>query len=99
MHDPFDLQRFVDAQQDTYAQAVRELAAGRKASHWMWFVFPQLRGLGHSAMANRFGIASLDEARAYLAHPLLGPRLEECVQRVLRIDGRAITESSDRPTT
>ena len=92
MDDPFDLRRFVDAQQDAHAQAVRELAAGRKASHWMWFVFPQLRGLGHSEMATRFGIASLDEARAYLAHPLLGPRLEECVRLVLRIEGRPIAE-------
>jgi uncharacterized protein (DUF1810 family) len=92
MNDPFDLRRFVDAQQDTHAQAVRELAAGRKTSHWMWFVFPQLRGLGHSQMATRFGITSLDEARAYLAHALLGPRLEECVQLTLRIDGRSITD-------
>jgi uncharacterized protein (DUF1810 family) len=92
MDDPFDLRRFVDAQQDTHAQAVHELAAGRKASHWMWFVFPQLRGLGHSPMATRFGIASLDEAHAYLAHPLLGPRLEECVRLALRIEGRPIAD-------
>ena len=97
MDDPFDLRRFVDAQQDTYAQAVRELAGGRKTSHWMWFVFPQLRGLGHSRMANRFGIASLDEARAYLAHALLGPRLEESVQLTLRIDGRSITDVFGAP--
>jgi uncharacterized protein (DUF1810 family) len=97
LNDPFDLRRFVGAQQDTYAQAVRELAAGRKASHWMWYVFPQLRGLGHSAMANRFGIASLDEARAYLAHALLGPRLQECVQLALRIDGRTITDVFGSP--
>lgn len=90
MGDPHDLNRFVEAQHDTYDQAVRELADGRKTSHWMWFVFPQLRSLGHSAMATRFGIASLDEARAYLAHPLLGPRLEECTDLVLRIDGRSI---------
>ncbi len=89
MTDVFDLDRFVQAQQRTYAQATRELADGCKTSHWMWFVFPQLRGLGHSAMAMRFGIASLDEARAYLEHPLLGPRLHECVGEVLRIEGRS----------
>jgi uncharacterized protein (DUF1810 family) len=90
MDDRYDLQRFVEAQADTYAQAVRELAEGRKRSHWMWFVFPQLRGLGRSAMAARFGIASLAEARAYLAHPLLGARLEECTGLTLRIEGRPI---------
>ena len=74
-----DLQRFVDAQENTYAAVQRELIRGRKTSHWMWFIFPQLRGLGSSEMAYTFGIASLDEARAYLAHPLLGTRLRECV--------------------
>lgn len=89
MADPHDLQRFVDAQQGIYAQACDELHDGRKRSHWMWFVFPQLRGLGHSPMALRFGIASLDEARAYLAHPLLGARLRECTRLVLGVDGRS----------
>jgi len=74
-----DLQRFVDAQENTYAAVQRELIRGRKTSHWMWFIFPQLRGLGSSEMAYTFGITSLDEARAYLAHPLLGTRLRECV--------------------
>ena len=97
MDDPYDLRRFVQAQQDTYALAVRELADGRKTSHWMWFVFPQLRGLGRSPLAIRFGIASLDEARAYLAHPLLGSRLEECVRLTLRIDGRSITDVFGSP--
>ena len=83
MPDPYDLQRFVTAQSDTFDRACRELRAGRKTSHWMWFVFPQLRGLGHSAMAQRYGIASIAEARAYLAHPLLGPRLVRCTQLVL----------------
>jgi len=80
-NDPFDLQRFVDAQDagETYAHAVAELRRGRKTSHWMWFVFPQLEGLGHSAMAKRYAISSLDEAVAYLAHPVLGARLRECV--------------------
>jgi len=83
-----DLQRFVDAQEPRIADAMAELRAGRKRTHWMWFVFPQLRGLGRSAMASAYGIASLDEARAYLAHPILGPRLRQCTQRVLDVDGR-----------
>ena len=76
--DPHDLRRFIEAQADVYGQARDELAAGRKRSHWMWFVFPQLRGLGQSAMAHRYGIASRAEAVAYLDHPLLGMRLIEC---------------------
>ena len=79
MHDPWNLQRFVDAQMGVYDAVVDELQQGRKASHWMWFVFPQLRGLGRSATAQHFGLASLDEALAYLAHPLLGARLRECM--------------------
>ena len=89
-NDPFELQRFVDAQEEVYDQVRDELRAGRKASHWMWFVFPQLRGLGQSPMAHWYGITSLDEARAYLAHPLLGPRLRECTRLVLRVEGRPI---------
>ena len=77
-NDPYDLQRFVDAQEPVHAQASGELRGGRKRTHWMWFVFPQLRGLGFSAMATRYGITSLAEARAYLAHPVLGTRLREC---------------------
>lgn len=79
MHDPFDLQRFVDAQNasGTYEQALAEIRRGRKVSHWMWFVFPQVAGLGNSAMSQRYAIGSLDEARAYLRHPVLGPRLIE----------------------
>jgi len=77
--DPFDLARFLDAQRANYDDALSELTAGRKRTHWMWYVLPQLRGLGMSAMAQRYGIASLDEARAYLAHPVLGPRLMACV--------------------
>jgi uncharacterized protein (DUF1810 family) len=86
---PFELERFVSAQAPVVAQVERELAAGRKQSHWMWFVFPQLRGLGHSAMAQRYGIASLEEARAYLAHPVLGPRLLAWTALLLRIEGRS----------
>lgn len=77
--DPFDLQRFVDAQAPVYARVVAELKAGRKQSHWMWFIFPQAAGLGRSAMSARYAINSTEEARAYLAHPILGPRYRECV--------------------
>ncbi len=76
------------AQAPVFKTALAELQAGQKRSHWMWFVFPQLRGLGHSAMAMRYGIGSLDEARAYLAHPLLGARLVDCTRAVLAIEGR-----------
>ena len=82
MSDPFDLQRFVAAQDDgrTYDRALAELRAGAKRSHWMWFVFPQVGGLGASPMARRYAVSGLDEARAYLAHPVLGPRLLECAR-------------------
>jgi uncharacterized protein (DUF1810 family) len=89
---PFDLGRFVDAQADLYDTVLAELRAGRKRSHWMWFVFPQLRGLGRSPTAVRFSIASLDEARAYLAHEVLGPRLRECARLVVAIQGRTAEE-------
>lgn len=78
-HDPFDLQRFRDAQTGVHTAALAELRAGRKTSHWMWFVFPQVEGLGASAMAQRYAIGSIEEARAYLADPVLGPRLIACV--------------------
>ena len=86
--DPFDLARFEAAQAPVIARVTAELSAGRKQSHWMWFVFPQLAGLGFSAMAATYAIASLDEARAYLAHPVLGPRLIDCTARVLAVEGR-----------
>jgi uncharacterized protein (DUF1810 family) len=92
MNDPYDLQRFVNAQQAVYDEVCAELGAGRKESHWMWFIFPQLRGLGHSWMANRYGIGSLDEARAYLTHPTLGPRLTECTRLVCQVEGRSISQ-------
>ena len=79
MSDPYDLQRFVDAQDGVYETALAELRAGSKQSHWMWFIFPQLRGLGLSPTAHLYGLVSLDEARAYLHHPLLGARLHQCV--------------------
>lgn len=84
MDDPHDLQRFVAAQAPVIAAVGEELRIGRKRSHWMWFVFPQLAGLGSSAMARRYAISSLDEAQAYLAHPVLGPRLRECSGLVLQ---------------
>jgi len=92
MSDPYDLQRFVDAQDRVYARVVAELRAGRKTSHWMWFVFPQVAGLGNSPMAQEYAINSLDEARAYLAHLVLGPRLRECTQLVLDVKGRDISD-------
>lgn len=81
-HHDHDLQRFVDAQNDVYASVLAELRAGEKRGHWMWFIFPQLCGLGQSPMAQRYGIRSLDEAIAYLRHPILGPRLIECTRIV-----------------
>ena len=90
--DSFDLQRFVDAQDRVYDTVVGELRDGRKRSHWMWFVFPQLRGLGSSPTAVRFAISSIDEARAYLDHELLGSRLRECAGLVVMIDGRTAEE-------
>jgi uncharacterized protein (DUF1810 family) len=87
MRSGYDLERFVEAQDRVYDEVRRELAAGRKTTHWMWFVFPQLRGLGHSATAQHYGIGSRDEAASYLQHPVLGARLRECVGRVLAIDG------------
>lgn len=85
--DPFDLRRFVDAQGRAYDTALEELRSGRKRSHWIWFVFPQLQGLGRSPTAIRYSITSLDEARAYLDHPVLGPRLRECARVVAGIQG------------
>jgi uncharacterized protein (DUF1810 family) len=96
-NDSFDLQRFVDAQAPVYRTVVDELRAGRKRSHWIWFVFPQLSGLGRSPMAARYAISSLDEARAYLAHDVLGPRLRECARLVNAIPGRSITQIFGSP--
>ena len=89
--DPFGLARFVAAQDGTYQQALTELRRGRKTGHWMWFVFPQVAGLGRSSMAQRYAISSLDEARAYLRHPVLGPRLIECASAVAAHVGTAAT--------
>jgi uncharacterized protein (DUF1810 family) len=86
--DRFDLQRFVEAQAPIYSKVCEELRAGRKESHWMWFIFPQIAGLGQSPTSVRFAISSLDEALAYLAHPVLGPRLLECSRLALEVEGR-----------
>jgi uncharacterized protein (DUF1810 family) len=95
--DEFDLDRFVSAQQDVYERALAELRAGSKRSHWMWFVFPQIAGLGRTATAQRYAITGLAEARAYLAHPVLGPRLTECAQALLAVPGRSATEILGTP--
>jgi len=95
--DPFDLERFVAAQAPVYERVCAELRAGRKRSHWMWFVFPQIEGLGSSAMARKFAIASREEAEAYLAHPLLGPRLLECTRLVRLVEGRSIAQIFGSP--
>jgi uncharacterized protein (DUF1810 family) len=97
MDDPHDLKRFVDAQAPVVERVRAELADGRKRSHWMWFIFPQIAGLGFSAMAQRYAITSLDEARAYLRHTILGPRLEECARLVVAIDGRSAHEIFGSP--
>jgi uncharacterized protein (DUF1810 family) len=95
--DSFDLQRFVDAQAPVYRQVIEELAHGRKRTHWMWFIFPQIAGLGVSAMAQRFAIGSHAEAVAYLEHDLLGPRLLECTRLVLAASEKPITEILGSP--
>ncbi len=94
MDDPYRLERFVAAQDSggTYQRAVAELRAGLKVSHWMWFVFPQIAGLGFSAIAQRYAISSLAEARAYLMHPVLGPRLAECARVLAATDGKTATQ-------
>jgi len=90
--DPHNLQRFVEAQSLTFDQVLHELRNGRKESHWIWYIFPQIKGLGHSPMSIRFAINSRAEAQAYLAHPILGPRLQQCTQLVLDVPNRPIAE-------
>lgn len=97
MQDVHNLDRFVKAQSEVYRQACSELRAGRKTGHWMWFIFPQLQGLGLSEMARRYAISSLDEARAYLEHPVLGPRLRECAQLLILIPSEGIREIMGDP--
>jgi uncharacterized protein (DUF1810 family) len=95
--DPFDLNRFVTAQETSFAQALAELKRGRKTTHWMWFIFPQIDGLGSSSTAKFYAIKSLDEAKAYLAHPVLGQRLIECCETLLRINGKSAAEIMGYP--
>jgi uncharacterized protein (DUF1810 family) len=90
--DRYDLQRFLDAQEGIYPRATSELCQGRKQTHWMWFVFPQIRGLGQSAMARKYAISSIEEAREYLQHPVLGERLRECTGLVTQLEGRPIED-------
>ncbi len=98
MHsDPHDLNRFVSAQKDVYDRAFRELRSGLKQSHWMWFIFPQIDGLGFSSTTRFYSIKSLDEARRYLAHPVLGARLRECAEAVLAVSGRTASEIMGHP--
>jgi uncharacterized protein (DUF1810 family) len=96
-NDSHDLQRFVDAQAGVYDRALAELRAGRKESHWMWFIFPQFAGLGRSTMSERFAIRSLAEAEAYLKHPVLSPRLMECAEALLAVRGRSAHEILGSP--
>jgi uncharacterized protein (DUF1810 family) len=97
MDTQFNLDRFVEAQAPVYNKVLAELEAGRKTTHWMWFIFPQIAGLGHSAMAQRYAIASADEAAAYLAHPLLGERLRECASLVAAHDDKEVADIFDPP--
>lgn len=97
MNDKYDLDRFVQAQRHVYAEALQELRGGRKRTHWMWFIFPQHIALGHSAMAHTYGLESLDEARAYWQHALLGPRLAECCDALLGIPARSALQIMGAP--
>lgn len=92
MKDPHNLKRFLEAQNPLYPRVKAELRSGQKTGHWMWFIFPQLRGLGRSPMANEYGISSREEALAYLQHPILGERLRECTRLVYSVEGRSVNE-------
>lgn len=96
-NNPYDLNRFVSAQNRDYATALAEIRSGRKRTHWIWYIFPQIEGLGQSEMSQYYAIRSEDEARAYLAHPVLGPRLVECCEAVLGITGRSAREIFGSP--
>jgi uncharacterized protein (DUF1810 family) len=96
-HQPDDLQRFVLAQDPVFERVLSELRAGMKTSHWMWFIFPQIRGLGWSPVSLEYAIASREEAQSYLQHPILGPRLKECTRFVLEVEGRSIQEIFGSP--
>lgn len=94
---PFDLNRFLSAQESVYERVLEELRRGRKQTHWMWYIFPQIDGLGYSSTSKYYSIKSLEEARQYLAHPVLGPRLLECSEVVLAIQGRSVSEIFGSP--
>lgn len=95
--DPYNLNRFLDAQNGIYERVTSELRAGQKSSHWMWFIFPQIRGLGHTETSIFFAISSFQEAEAYLEHPMLGPRLRECCELLMQIEGRSISQIFGSP--
>lgn len=95
--DPFDLARFVSAQRDSFDRALSEVKSGRKSSHWMWYIFPQLRGLGRSATSQRYGITGANEAHAYLTHDILGPHLIAICEAALSVEGRSATEIFGKP--
>jgi uncharacterized protein (DUF1810 family) len=92
MTDAYNLQRFIDAQTSVYDEVLQELGQGQKSSHWIWFIFPQIHGLGHSYMSRKFAVSSLQEAEAYILHPILGPRLRECTRLVLDVEGKTIQQ-------
>jgi uncharacterized protein (DUF1810 family) len=95
--DPHDLNRFVEAQEDDYERALSEIVGGRKRTHWMWYIFPQIDGLGFSSISKRFSIKGVEEAKAYLDHPILGPRLLKCAEAVVGVEGRSATEIFGSP--
>ena len=95
--DPYDLERFLQAQEEDYEQALSEITRGRKGSHWMWYIFPQFEGLGFSPTSRRYSLKSVAEAEAYLAHPVLGPRLVECAEALLRVEGVSAVEIFGSP--
>ena len=88
MNDRFNLSRFIEAQEGDYSDVLDELKRGKKAGHWIWYVFPQMASLGHSAMSERYSISCINEARAYIGHPILGPRLVECTELILAVEGK-----------
>jgi uncharacterized protein (DUF1810 family) len=95
--DPYNLSRFVDAQEDDFNRALAEIRSGRKRSHWMWYIFPQFDGLAFSSTSKFYAIKSIDEAKAYLNHPVLGPRLRQCAEAALGVEGRSATEIFGSP--
>jgi uncharacterized protein (DUF1810 family) len=97
LSDPFDLQRFLDAQEHTYDDALAEIRSGLKRGHWMWFIFPQIDGLGYSSMSKRYAVQNADEAGAYLSHPILGPRLIEITEALLAVKGRTVRQIFGTP--